>query len=121
MHVNQMEHHLGFLAIYFFLARMMKMKLHERILLAVHGNAASCLILNEDGMAVVDDCHRRELVIKFDCLQIRRCRSLDVDGRLALSGFAGSETRVEIAPMLRAVDRNNSSEECRWDDLARRL
>ncbi len=72
MHVNQMKNHVEFLTIYFFLARMMKMKLYERILLAVHGNAASRFILNKDRMAVVDDFHRRELVIKFDRLQIRR-------------------------------------------------
>src|ERR1700733_5260425 len=82
---------------------MMEMKLNERILFAVHHDAAPCLILDEDRVAVVDDCHRRELVIKSNGLQIRRRRSLDIYGRLALSGLAGGKTRVQIAPMLRAV------------------
>src|ERR1700722_15502837 len=54
-HMHQVKNHVEFLSVYFFFAGMMKMKLHQRVVFAVNGDAASGFIIHADGVAVVDD------------------------------------------------------------------
>src|ERR1700722_4836899 len=102
-YVDQVKNHVGFLAVYFFLAGMMKMKLHQGILFAVNGDAASGLIIHADGMAVVDNLHGGEFVIKSNWFQVGWLGVLNVDRCLALAGLASSKAGVEIAPMVRTI------------------
>src|ERR1700733_10649333 len=102
-HMNQVKNHVEFLAVYFFFAGMMKMKLHQRVLFAVNGDTASGLIIHADGMAVVDDLHGAEFVIKSNWFQVGWLGVFNVDRRLILAGFASSETGVVIAPMVGTI------------------
>ena len=101
--VNEVEFHIVFLAVDFGFTRVMEMKLDERQRDAVDGDAAAGRVLDLDGMAVVEDFQRRELVIEMDGSEIGRLRVHDIERRLMLAGFAAGEIGREIAPMVGAV------------------
>src|ERR1700722_1358651 len=102
VHVDEVKFHVVLLAVDFVFAYMVKMELHQRQRCSVDGDATSRLVIDLDGVAIVDDFQRRKFVVKVDGSQLRRLRTDNVNGGLALAGFAGGEIRLEVAPMLRA-------------------
>src|SRR5579862_8077584 len=102
-HMHQVKNHVEFLSVYFFFAGMMKVKLHQRVLFAVNGDTASGLIIHADGMAVVDDLHGAELVIKSNWFEVGGLGVFNVDRRLAPAGFASRKAGIEVAPMVGTV------------------
>ena len=82
----------------------MKVKLSERVRRAVDGDAAAGREIDANRMTIVDDFQRRGFVINLNRGERRIfLRVLSIDRRLALAGLAGSETRIEVAPVRWAI------------------
>src|SRR5271155_3549091 len=101
--VHEVQLHVVFLAVNFILADMVKMVLHQRQRGSVDGDAAAGLVIDLNGVAVVDDFQRRKFVVEMDGSQLRGLRVDDINGRLALACLARGKIGRKVAPMVRAI------------------
>jgi hypothetical protein len=102
IHVDEVEFHVVLLAIDFVFADMVEMELDQRQRCSVDGDAAAGLVVDLDGVAIVDDLQRRKFVIKLYGSQLGRLSADDIDGGLALAGLTSGEIGLKVAPVLGA-------------------
>src|SRR6266403_5688216 len=95
-----MNYHIVSLAFYFFLARVMKMKLNEFIPFITDCNRVATSVIHLDGVAVVDYFQRCRLIVEADWRQVRVVGVANVDGRLSVTKPAGSVFRLQVTPMV---------------------
>ena len=98
-----MRDHVVGLAVDFFLARAVEVKLLEHVAFTIDANGAGIGGVNLDAVTVVDNRKRRALVGKLDRREIGLDRLADVDRRLALAETAGGVILVERPPFVRAA------------------
>src|SRR5678815_4797560 len=87
----EVRNHVVALAVDLFLTRLVKVKLHQLVLLVTDGDGAARLVVDLNGMPVIDDLELRRLVAEFDARKIRFLHTLvtDIDRRLG-SAYAAS-------------------------------
>lgn len=101
-----MDHHVVRLAVNVLFAGTVKVKLGKLITLVSHyqkAPASRCVVVHTDRVAAVNNPERAAFVFESYDGEFGFLRTSNVDGRLFLSGFAGSVLRIEITPVVGPV------------------
>src|SRR6267378_3452287 len=80
--VNQVDDHIVVVAIHVLLARMMKMKLLQRVELLPHRQSAARRVIHLNGVTIIDDVERNGIVVELESRQLGLSGTPDIDGRL---------------------------------------
>ena len=99
--MHEVRHHLRTLAVYPFLARMMKVKLDKLVRLTSYPQSASGIDIHLNAVSVVDEVQRGGPVVELQRWQTLLVNVLreDIDRRLALAKAARLVLRVQLCPM----------------------
>jgi hypothetical protein len=82
---------------------MVKVELRELVPMIADSDKASWRVGHHNGVAVIDNCERRRLVVKLDRWQVCLFCVPDVYGRLMVASLTLGERRIKRSPFVRAI------------------